>query len=427
MFDWVEDLVRTLLWGLTGAILWLMDMVYTTVYSLGNLDISNFEQIWEAFGGVSLFIGVFVGYRIISKGIKKMFDFEEKEQFNPMEILLRTIVVSVIVIAFPLIFAAVNTIGTLFQQNVSIIMGVENDMLPSTVIISSYVSDGQDNYVQYTLDQVSINAVTDTGEYKFFPGFDSLFIVAILGITSAIILIAIGLSIGKRIFELLMLVLISPLPLSSMVFKEGDLSGTWLKAVASVYFSNFISIAGMILAIQISVSPYVQTQGTWIQIIVLIGALLGVLSGTPQLAKFIGADGGSSDTLQQIAHIRMAGAGAFRGVKSAFGIGKSLMGAGATGLSAGIYGIGRAAGGQSIRQMGGIDALRAGVSRMSKDGSFARKIHDKAIQNPAAQAFENMGRHMYSSSAQRFGKSKGYSKASSFNERRRNSRFKGDQ
>ena len=416
MFDWVVNLVRDLFWSIAYASMWLMDRAYETSLMAISMDFTKVDNIWKIWASVAFFVGMLICMRVVSKGIKLYIERNE-EMFDILSFFTRLMIISAIVVGFPLVITTANTVGRLLSENAHILAGISSDTLPSTILLSAYVSEESGTDLIYTLDQISINEKVD-GKYKFLPEYWNIMIITLMGAGSAIILIAIALSIAKRLFEHIQLIIVAPIPLSSYIFKEGNVMSVWSKSFVSIYLCNFLQITMMLLTLTISVSDFAKVFGSWGQIVIFIGGLMFALSGTAIVSRLIGADTGANDTLQQIMAISMVTRGVGSAVKSGVGLGMvagKIAGSGAmTAGSAGIYGLGRKMGGQSIKQMGGLAGMVSG-GIISNPGSHAQKLALAAIGSPMGAGMAAASKHIYSSSAKRVANNPVYKTAGKMN------------
>lgn len=394
MFDWVTDIVRDILWSVVYAFLTLMDIAYGLIASVLTVDFTGNDIVWTAWAGICVVAGAFIIFRVTSRFIKAYFDDETEQKTTIHEVLIRLGIVAIVLACFPFFMESFNGLGQAIVNNTSVITGVANDTVPSTSIVSAYLATESGSNTTYTLSQVDISAKLDSGDYKFFSTYSSLFTVGLVAIAASILMIVICLSIAKRAYELVTLLLVSPIPITSMIFKDGDMSGTWIKSVISIYFCNFFQTIILMIVIILS-STSLENYTPWVKIIVLVGGLLFVIGGTESIAKFIGADTSANNTLQQVASLRMAASGL--GSAAAAGV----IGAATTTGAAGIYGVGKALGGASISQMQSLGGIASASKSANAVTGYMAVAKDMANNNPVTRAGYNMAKSVYGQSASR--------------------------
>lgn len=359
MLDWIIEGIRWLIWGLTSASLTLMDICYDLVKKIASADFLTSSEVWKWYYTLMIFIGLLILVRAFSVYIKYSFDEEYREKVNASHFVNKLIAIGLVIALLPSILGFVSQVSLYGINNLNIVVGASSTDKPSTFIITSFMNTDngefnesgewiEGNRVTYTLDDVDINAEGDNGGYKFFNDIQDLFIVAIIGITSAIMLIINGVQIGKRMYSLVMKLLISPFPISSLIVPGDETFNMWRKMIISDYVLNYVQTLMIMIVMILSGSKIVQDLGIWVQIIMFIAGLLLLLSGIPELAKIIGGDISQGNVLQQIASMRMATRGLGSTIENiASGVGNIV----GTSAAATTYGLGRMMGGQSINDM----------------------------------------------------------------------------
>ncbi len=421
MFDWVFDLIRSLFWSIASALLGIMDACYSMIREVAGINFLQEQLVWDVWSGIVVLFGFIIIYRIAARLLKALLDEDELNKFDFGNLVVRTGIIMGIIAAFPLLVGAGNSVGKLFVDNVNMFVGVSDDTAPSTIILSNYVSSGTGANITYTLSDIKINQ--KEGElfneyYKFFPELSDLMTICILGCSAAVLMIAIALGIAKRLFGLVMLVVLSPLPLSSFIFKDGDVSGIWFKQVMGIYTCNFVQILSLIFVMSMSASPTVREMNILIQLMLMMGGFLFALGSGEFLGRVLGIDSSAGDTLQQMSQISNIGRGlgsATAGVTAA-GIavgGKTVSGGG----SALVYGVGRSLGGQSIKNLGGAGNIGA-KQNLAKPGTLVSKFNTSAFQqSPLGQFTSAASKHLYAASANRYGNSSAFQMGSKAKEK----------
>lgn len=360
MLDWIVEGLRWIVWGFTAAALTLMDVCYDLVKQIATADFLTSSEVWGWYYIFMAFIGVLISVRAFSVFMKFSFDEEFREKVNAQHFINKFITIALVIALLPLVLGFVSQVSLWGINNISRIVGTTGAEKPSTFVITSFMNtdngqfteDGlwvEGNRVTYTISDVDINEEgTGDEDYKFFNSIENLFIVAIIGVASAIMLIINGIQIAKRMYALVMKVIIAPVPISSLIVPGDETFTMWRKMILSDYFLNFIQTLMIMVVMVLSGSKVIQQFGVWAQIISFIAGLLLLLSGIPELAKIIGGDTSQANVLQQIASFRLATRGAGGAIAGAVG---SAAGIATTGGAVGVYGAGRMLGGQSIKDM----------------------------------------------------------------------------
>ena len=359
MLDWIIEGLRWIVWGFTAACLELMDVCYDLITKIASADFLSSKEVWSWYYSLMAFLGVLIFIRFFSVFLKVSFDEEFREKFSGVQVFNKIIAIGLVIGLLPMIVGGISNISVNGIKNISVLVGSSSIKEPSTFLITSFMNtdngefneDGtwvEGNQTTYTLEDVDINEEGEDDDYKFFNAIQDLFIMALLGVAASIMLIINGIQIGKRMFSLVMKILVAPLPISSMIVPGDETFTMWRKMIISDYLMNFVQTLMIMVVMILSSSTFVRQFGLWVQIIMFIAGLLLLLSGIPELAKILGGDTSQANILQQIASFRMA----TRGVGHSLGKAAGAIGTAGTGIAAGgAYATGRMLGGKSIWEM----------------------------------------------------------------------------
>lgn len=381
-FTWVSDIIRDIFWALVKGLLSIVDGVYSITSKIVSLDISTYEIVWNWWTALAMFIFMFVIFRIIAIGIKSYFDEEYREKIDPMTIVNRIFPVCLVILLLPFGVKYLTSMGTIAASNITVFIGGEPDLSPSTIVLSSMMNetveiDGQTKLKDVKIDEISINEKSsESGKtYVYFDDMSELFMLLIVSAVALYGFFMNSIQLAKRFYSIGMKILISPIPISGLINPEDDSFKTWSRMMVSDVVSNFVQYLMLFFILSISTSFQLrQTVGMWGMIILFIGGILTLLTGVPELARLIGGDTSTGSVMQQLATVRQAtsGIGSFVG-----GIaGGALGAAGGIAATAGAYGtvgIGKMMGAQSISQMGsamaGASALGSAIGGFGASGA----------------------------------------------------------
>lgn len=366
-----------MIWGITSALLMLMDVCYSLVQNIVLLNFMEYDLVWQIWGVLMFALAAFVVIRIFLMWINVAFSAEKLLKFNLFDVYIKVLVIGVVVAMTPFVIRGVADVGTTLTSNVNVFVGGDYKTKPSTILITSTVNvdngewndDGEwieKNVVSYSMGDIDINTKDPTGnnKYKFFNGLGDIFVMMFVGIAAAIMLILTTLQIGKRAYEVVMLLLVSPIPISSIVNPESDTFKVWAKGIVSIYLTNFFQLLTLIMVMVLSSSRFVKNAGMWTTIIMILAGFLTALAGVPQLARILGADTSGGGALQQMASLRMATGGIGRGLgNTAKKIGGAVGGAAKNLKDKAVHGVGKSMGGVSMDDFNAM-ASPGGISNI---------------------------------------------------------------
>lgn len=370
MVDLIVEGLRTFLWGLTSALLWMMDESYNLVMSVATLNFADVDLLWKYWGQLMLGMGFFVVMRFSSIFIRSMFNEEFREKIEGIDLIKKFALIGLCLTFSPFAIKYVTSISINAIENVGAFTGSTNTIIPSSLIVTSYLNKDNGSFdengkwiekgvIHYALGDIKINDDDPSGkyDYKFFPEIQDIFIIAIIGIAAAILFLMNSVQIAKRAFSLALKTLVAPIPISSLINPSDDSFATWVKMIIADVVTNFFQVFFLIVILTFISSSYVKNLGVWVQLISLIAGLLILVSGIPEITRLIGGDTSSGGVLQQLSQLRMATRG--MGAAVAGGVGAVAGAIGGSALTAGaggVYGAGRMLGGDKLPPSSGSNA-----------------------------------------------------------------------
>ncbi|QIK56353.1 hypothetical protein G7059_00085 [Erysipelothrix sp. HDW6A] len=380
----ITDVIRMFIWGIVWAVLQLSDWVYGISMNVASLDVGNFSTLWQWWGALSMLIGSFATLRMLILVFKYFYDTEYQDKIDVIKILTRVLMVSLAIAFMPYGVKTLTAAGSAAVTNMGTTFGFKGNHVPSTIIISSLLDEKAETIVngetvtimkEYKLSDVDINTSGEGDkDYKFFNSMGDLFIALIMGGVAAVFILLIGVDVGKRIFSIAMLVLISPLPISALINPDDTSFTRWQKLVLSNVLSNFVQVLLLNFVLVASSSPWLRSQGAFAAIIAFIGGLFAILGGVSEISSIIGGETGTQGTLQQLATLRQATRGmGGRGGGKGGAIGRGLSNAATLAGAAVGYGTGRLLGGESMGSMNSQNSINNSSSKQGFKGNEARK------------------------------------------------------
>lgn len=394
---WVNDIIRNLLWAITSALLQIGDAVFEITQSVGGLRISEYPVIWRWWNLLSITIGVITAIRIVIIVLKYMLDDEYQQKINMFSVFIKVLFVAMAIGFLPIGVRAVTDAGASAITNMTAIFGNQDEMKPSSIIISSVIGHShtienqegvQQFEITYTLDSIADINTKEGDEYFYFKNLGDIFIVLIMGAFESIMFVLIGIQIAQRLFALMMKILVAPIPISGLVNPEDTSFQRWYRMIISDVVSNFAQLLLVFLVMSFSSSNLIRSKGAWVTIVIFLGGIMATLTGIPELASIIGGDTSTAGVMQQLASIRQASSGVGRSMRS---VGRTLGGvakkatSGAALLGAGTaYGIGRAFGAKGFDDNntgGGFSGGAAERQLDKQDNMFVSENYDRSSLN----------------------------------------------
>ena len=351
------DIFRTLLWLIGSVGFWIMDNVYSVLQTVAQMNIFEFKfsdtginiiQFWQ--DNFMIFLGLAIAIRLMFLFISDLINPEKLHIDSIFKRFFMIVMCVVAMHALPIGMQAIGNASEWMVQNIQYMTGVESNIVPSTIIISSgnAVSDGYTTSEGETIqsmmtvtkddiDAFSINDASSDGiidaigdyltankSYKYFPDTMYLMLTVFIGIYAAILFVIVGFDICGRWFELIALVVVSFIPISSIV-KDGEQMMQWLKMFINIFLSNYLEY--FLALISIYMMFVVSDYGLFVQIVFMLAGLLFTLSGSQKVSQLLGIET-SGNTLQELANASMIARGIGGMVGGAFKMGASFVGVG---------------------------------------------------------------------------------------------------
>lgn len=386
----ITNILRDFIWGITYAVLWLMDMVFGVTMDVATLNISDISKVWEMWAVLITLLGIFVTFRILFMALKYYTDTEGKYSFSIAGALVRALIIVILIGGMPFFTKQATGAGQIAIKNINLVTGAKSDTMPSTLIVSSIhasvyeTEEGTSIPKDYRIQDISINQ-REGDSYVFFNSLNDIFVILIVGGIAVVGFFLNALQIAQRMFSLGAKILISPIPISSLVDADSEQFSLWLKMCSSDIISNFVQILLLYLVIMVSSSTEIRLKGVWVTIVVLLGGLLTLLQGVPELSRLIGGDTSGSSIIQQFASIRQAtrgGGGISRTAKTLAKVSGGAAGTAMTAGAIGAYGAGRALGGKSISDINADNTSNfAGSNEANKNNNFVHTGGKNSHQN----------------------------------------------
>lgn len=229
---------------------------------------------------------------------------------------------------------------------------------------------------------VTSSILGQDGDYVYLADTTMILFLFVEAACAAYLYFMIGIQISQRIFSIGMKILISFVPISGLVNPEDQSFGIWLKLMAGDLITNFCQFMMMKFVLMIASSSPVIAMGPSVQPFLFLGGMLCVLVGPGAIAQIIGGDGmGVNNTLQ-----------AMQSVRSMAHMGRTALSYATGGIAfagaAGVYGLGRTVGGESLS--GGNEHFSYGRGMPQGNGNggipgMNSNIPPKAFQEPPTE------------------------------------------
>lgn len=311
--------LRTFLWLFVQAFGWFADKLYETILSIATFDFMNIKFkdtyiMWELWKATIVLTVIATIIRILKLVIDLYIDVEKsRKSFQSFKKLISIIFVVIMLSAVPVLMQGVGRFSKEVISNVHYFVGFEQDIKPTTVMIGLVSNKNSDKFnlqdEQLKIEEIDINKKTSWigGSFVYFPElFDILILATLMGF-AAFIMGAIALDIGKRLYELVKLILIAFIPISAMI-EDNSLIKKWSTSIFNIYLSNFFELYSFFISFVILGALSSVGANAFVLIVMYIAGLLSILNGSDQIARLLGVET-ASNTLSQLSNLSQVARG----------------------------------------------------------------------------------------------------------------------
>lgn len=401
MISAVTDFVRGFLYGIAGAFMFVLDIIWEAIHKLVSLDLSDYLDNW--FLLIMTLVGFFMLLRVGKIAMKIFFDEEYRMKFSFSNLMIKFFLASVMITMLPYAFSFCNKAMITMIDNMSAFIpytatvteetpgpstgndiadqfidafiswsgAFENagspnsidDLKPSTVMLQigrinmNNVDDDLAPIIDATSDDFDINEKSD-GNYIYFSTWSSLFLLIVESILCAFIFVLIGVTIGKRLFDIALKYLMAPYVVAASIEPDDRTFGLWTKLMIADWITNFVQLYAVYFVLYLCNNTTIlgmlgnDAIGIIAQIFLFIAGLMAAMSVPQTISTIIGGYG--------------AGTGqALSDLRTGFGLVAGTSGA-IAGVTSGIVGGG----------LGAVGGAISGATRSyrSSEGSIGKTI-----------------------------------------------------
>ena len=372
----LEDFIRYVVWIVCEVAFWVVDEVYDILGVIAKIDILSLNNgfvlsLWENFMGALAAAVIIFAIPIFFNAMMNP-DKMSSSGFLKRGILLLTIVF--LTRFLPIGMNMVSDMSEYAISRISYMLDVPANFVPSSMIVSAgnaaqndidtgyYTSEGEyvDTGMIYItvadIQERGINAgsggvsdipilggVADFGasiaglkNYTYFPQTMYLFITLFIAIYACVLFLIVMLDIAKRLIDLIMLILVSPIAIASII-KDTHLMMTWTKMFVNIFLSNYFEYFFALFSIM-SIQMF-ASLGLFVQIVFMFAILLTALNGSQKIAQLLGIET-SGNTLQELANMSLAARGFASMASGVANIGRTFLGGGVRLAGSAVGGVG---------------------------------------------------------------------------------------
>lgn len=464
--EWAIDLLRIVFYALDSLIYGLIGPILRLIFDMSSLT-ASFGLIENVYTRIYVVLGIFMAFKLSFSFLQYIIDPESmvgKSEKGVTKLISNTIIMIIALVTIPkLLFGSADGPGLLSRAQDAflpmlprLLLGISED---SGVSIGNG-SNSED--IENTADVLSISALQaffvpnknldelcgagtydgtppvtsfdQFGEYlklkcngvdggKYYR-YDYIFIISTgVGLFMCYILLSIGIDVGKRVFKMLILELVAPIPIMSLIDPKSSKSGTfskWLQLLITTFLDIFVKLG--ILYLVLTLLKLIVSNGlfsNWPDFadeplrssLLLLALILSLLFFAKEAPNFIKESLGMKTGKDGLG---LGSAGALLGGATAIG-GAALSGVAATatrfrnadGIGGKAWALTGGALGAGLGTAAAVGRAGMGVASGKKSGDIT-KAQDAANQKRLAYAKANStwyGRAFFGADSSLFGES----------------------
>lgn len=258
--SWPMDIFRGLFASLTYCVYEIIEWVMHGIFDLANLQISD-GLVHDIYMRIYVLLGIFMAFKLTISFLKYMANPDsmvDKEK-GAGKLIVRVFTMLILIILLPNLFPVLNKVQTEFLPVLPrVILGKnvdnsntvsDNAQILSTAALSAFYRPSaalaeSDRPPAITSIDDMMNTYEDSVDGYY--AYDFNFILApVLGVVIVIILLSMTIKIGIRIFKMLILEMISPIPVMSYIDPKASKDGAfaaWVKQLTSTFLDIFVRL-----------------------------------------------------------------------------------------------------------------------------------------------------------------------------------------
>lgn len=368
------NILRSILAAITYSVFELIEWVMHGIFDIAALQ-TNQGLIGDIYMRIYVLLGIFMAFKLIVSFLKYLAnpDLMMDKEKGAGKLITRVVTMLVLLILLPMLFPLLNRVQTEFLPVLPrVILGQNTDnsntvssnaKVLSTAMLSAFYTPSTAIRESDRPDPITdIDDLMDTylDKTNGYYAYDFSWAAPIAGVVVVLILLSMTIKIGIRIFKLLILEMVAPIPVMSYIDPKSSKDGafaSWAKQLTSTFLDIFVRLGVIYVVLMIlsawATDPFklsglfnpnsVPTDPmrlTYLHVFLMI-ALLMFAKDAPNFVKEALGIKPDKDTSGFLSAITGAITGGATGVVSGAISGRGLRGAitgGATGISAGWQG-----------------------------------------------------------------------------------------
>ena len=325
IWDFVDQLFRSLIWFFDRWILKLTDFVYGIIQDFFGLNIGQFSFIWKIYWIVAGGVATFSIVRLVCMMFKALYDDESSwKKMDSFNLFRRMIAIGLLLTLIPILMPGISSITADVSTHVADVITDEKNVTPSDIIVESGLVDFKDmkssitiakGNGQHYVDVIVGDAINDkttvknsegkdVKEYKYFQDTSNLVLILIGACCAGYCFFFIAIQIVQRLIGLLIKMAAAPWAISSLVDPADNTFSTWSKLCLADFLISFFQVLAVWISI-IFVQKFPSGYGAIAKGIAFVAALFAIVNAPSGIAQLFGGDIGAGTAMQSMHSMQM--------------------------------------------------------------------------------------------------------------------------
>lgn len=326
----VTDAIRSILWMIAKGCLLLLDGMFNIINEVWRFKFFNNEYVDKIFGGAIILACTWICLKVMIEFVVNHI-INKSDNNNPLNVFKGIVLAIVVMFLITPLFdvgqrfsvgltdAVIKTTG-LNEKTESVESSMSVAIINSMASIDSMHNEDLEQFLEnWKTEDINkttggILGVGDVYVYEF-----NLFMMIVISILTLFLMIFVGIQMAKRVVELALYKIISPMVATSLTNSKSRAFDTWLKGVISLFLVTSVQFICLGLLINSFSSIMSETNNVLTGLLFLVGSLLFVITSPQIISSLLGENIGAMSAYSDIQSSILMASGIGMGISAAKG------------------------------------------------------------------------------------------------------------
>jgi hypothetical protein len=330
--------IRAILWLIAKGCLMLLDGMFSVINEIWRFQFFNNEYVNTLFMGAIVLASSWLCLKIMIEFVLNYIVIKSENNQSPLLIFKGVIIAIVVMFAISPLFDMGHKFSVGLTESVITVTGMNKDQgslensMSRAILTSMSNKNSMDNEdLEYFLDNWKTEDINKTtggfiGFGKVYSYDFNFFMMIVISILILFLLMFVGIQMAKRVVELALYKIISPMVATSLTNNRSKAFDTWLKGLISLLLVTSVQFICLGLLVNSFSSIMAESNNILAGLFFLVGALLFVITSPQIISSLLGENIGAMSAYSDIQSTVLMASG--------IGMGLSAAKAGVTGAMA---------------------------------------------------------------------------------------------